>query len=75
MTNGRTLWVWITIVVFFVGLAVSTGLKWNQIDINKENIDCVEVKAEKNEKDIIRFEERFDNIDKSLDRILDKLDK
>lgn len=72
--NGKTLWTWVVITVFFIGLIVSTGLKWNQIDRNVQDIQVVGEKADENEKQIIRFEGRFDNIDHALERIEDKIE-
>ena len=71
--NGKILWTWVVITVFFVGLVVSTGLKWNQIDRNVQEIQVVGEKADENEKQIIRFEGWFNNIDEALKRIEDKI--
>ena len=71
--NSKALWTWLSIGAFIVILITTTGLKWNQIDRNEQEIQVVGEKADENEKDIIRFKVRFDDIDDALERIEKKL--
>lgn len=74
--KNRMVKIWLSIfgtILILIGLIATGSVKINQIKINKEDIKSVEEIARDNEKMIGRFEERFDAIDKTLERIEDKL--
>lgn len=59
--------------VIVVGMIAAGAVKWNTINTNKVEIETIEVIARDNRENIVRFEERFDDIDDALKRIEDKI--
>jgi len=62
ITNGRTLWIWILIGSFAIGATITIGLKWDQIDRNKQDIEIMEMEQREQRDVLIRIDENVKDI-------------